>query len=207
MITFQQDASHTSTISRSGDLCLSPVTSNHPRRQQRHAQHPNQYVPPPPPNQKKTRNTNQLTPHPPALLTLVPTHTQTLSTAQNITLLAPSNTAFAALLARNPRSAELMTNPRALAGVLQYHVLAGRFVSGDFARAARFPATLLAAPFANVTGGQRVGLVVVEGEARVVSGFKQVAGVVTAVCMCGSCRDTLLVSGKLMVFAAAGYCL
>ena len=141
--------------------------------------------------------TNQLTPRLPDLLTLVPALTQTLSTAQNITLLAPSNTAFTALLARNPRSAELMTNPRALAGVLQYHVLAGRFPASAFTRAAQFPSTLLTAPFANVTGGQRVGLVVVDGEARVMSGYKQVAGVVTTVCtylpMCDSCQDTLLV--------------
>lgn len=116
------------------------------------------------------------------LLTLVPDVVQILSTAQNITILAPSDTAFANLLARNPRSAELMSNPRALAGVLQYHVLAGRLLSTDFSTAPKFPSTLLTAPFANVTGGQRVILATVNGTASVFSGYKQAARVVTAVC-------------------------
>jgi uncharacterized surface protein with fasciclin (FAS1) repeats len=112
----------------------------------------------------------------------VPDVVQTLSTAQNITILAPSDTAFANLMARNPRSAELMTNPRALAGVLQYHVLTGRFLSSDFSPTPKFPSTLLTAPFANVTGGQRVGLAMVNSTAKIFSGYKQVATVVTAVC-------------------------
>jgi uncharacterized surface protein with fasciclin (FAS1) repeats len=117
-----------------------------------------------------------------ALLALVPDVVQTLSAAQNITILAPSNTAFANLMARNPRSVELMSNPRALAGVLQYHVLAGRFLSSDFTTTPKFPATLLMAPFANVTGGQKVVLAMVNDTARVFSGYKQMASVVTAVC-------------------------
>ncbi|KAK4155165.1 hypothetical protein C8A00DRAFT_13789 [Chaetomidium leptoderma] len=114
------------------------------------------------------------------LLALVPDVVRTLSAAQNITILAPSDTAFANLMARNPRSAELTTNPRALAGVLQYHVLMGRLLSGDFSPTPKFPSTLLTTPFANVTGGQKVGLVMVNGTATVFSGYKQVAGVVTA---------------------------
>ncbi|KAK4043810.1 hypothetical protein C8A01DRAFT_12733 [Parachaetomium inaequale] len=115
-----------------------------------------------------------------SLLALVPDVVQTLSTVQNITILAPSDTAFANLIARNPRSAKLMTNPRALAGVLQYHVLMGRLLSSDFSPTPKFPSTLLTTPFANVTGGQRVGLVMVNSTAKVFSGYKQVATVVTA---------------------------
>ncbi|KAK3996990.1 methyltransferase TYW3-domain-containing protein [Cladorrhinum sp. PSN332] len=115
-----------------------------------------------------------------SLLTLVPDVVQILSTAQNVTILAPSDAAFASLMARNPRSAELMRNPRALAGVLQYHVLTGRLLSTDFSATPKFPATLLSTPFANVTGGQRVQLALVNNTARVFSGFKQMASVVTA---------------------------
>ncbi|KAK3298241.1 methyltransferase TYW3-domain-containing protein [Chaetomium fimeti] len=115
-----------------------------------------------------------------SLLALVPDVVQTLSTAKNITILAPSDTAFANLMARNPRSAELMRNPRALAGVLQYHVLMGRLLSSDFSPTPKFPSTLLKTPFTNVTDGQKVGLVMVNGTAKVFSGYKQVATVVTA---------------------------
>ena len=112
----------------------------------------------------------------------MPDVVQALSTAQNITILAPSDTAFVNLMTRNPRSSELLVNQRALTGVLQYHVLTGKLLSGDFSPTPKFPATLLGAPFANVTGGQRVGLVMANNTAKVFSGYKQVATVVTAVC-------------------------
>ncbi|KAK4242019.1 tRNA wybutosine-synthesizing protein [Achaetomium macrosporum] len=115
-----------------------------------------------------------------SLLSLVPDVAQTLSAAQNVTILAPSNTAFANLMAKNPRSTELMRNPEALAGVLQYHVLMGKLLSKDFSQTPKFPATLLTMPFANVTGGQRVELAMVNDTARVFSGYKQMASVVTA---------------------------
>ncbi|KAK3311401.1 methyltransferase TYW3-domain-containing protein [Chaetomium strumarium] len=114
------------------------------------------------------------------LLPLVPDVVQTLSTARNVTILAPSNTAFANLMMRNPRSAELMRNPEALAGVLQYHVLMGKLMSKDFSPTPKFAATLLVMPFANVTGGQKVELAMVNETARVFSGYKQMASVVTA---------------------------
>lgn len=85
-------------------------------------------------------------------------------------------------MARNPRAAELATNPRALAGVLQYHVLMGKLLSSDFSATPKFASTLLTTPFANVTGGQKVELAMVDGAAKVFSGYKQAAGVVTAVC-------------------------
>lgn len=116
-----------------------------------------------------------------ALLQTVPEVAQVLSTAQNVTVFAPSNDAFTRLMTRNPRSAELMRNPRLLAGVLQYHVLQGAFRAQDFSTVPKFPATLLTTPFANVTGGQRVGLVFVNNTVQVFSGYKQTAQVVTAV--------------------------
>ncbi|SPQ19690.1 f0cad1f1-462b-484e-8b2a-816282c1945b [Thermothielavioides terrestris] len=115
-----------------------------------------------------------------SLLSLVPDVVQALSTAQNITVLAPSNAAFANLMARNPKSAELMRNPAALTGVLQYHVLMGKLMSTDFSTTPKFAATMLTAPFANVTGGQRVELAKVNNTAMIYSGYKQAAAVVTA---------------------------
>ncbi|KAK4194551.1 hypothetical protein QBC40DRAFT_238368 [Triangularia verruculosa] len=115
-----------------------------------------------------------------SLLQLVPDVVQILTTAQNVTIFAPSDAAFANLMSRNPRSAELMRNPRALAGVLQYHVLQGKLLSTDFSATPKFPSTLLSTPFANVTGGQKVQLTLVNNTARVFSGYKQMASVVTA---------------------------
>ncbi len=111
----------------------------------------------------------------------MPDVVQALSTAKNITILAPSDTAFVNLMTRNPRSAELLVNARALAGVLQYHVLVGKLMSTDFSPKPKFPVTLLGSPFANVTGGQRVELAFVNNTAKVFSGYKQAATVITAV--------------------------
>ncbi|KAK1758449.1 hypothetical protein QBC47DRAFT_358299 [Echria macrotheca] len=115
-----------------------------------------------------------------SLLQTVPDIVQTLSTAQNVTILAPSNDAFARLMARNPRSTELTRNPRLLAGVLQYHVLQGKIAANEITAVPKFPATLLMSPFANVTGGQRVEVALVNNTALVFSGYKQPAMVVTA---------------------------
>ncbi|KAK0733689.1 FAS1 domain-containing protein [Lasiosphaeria miniovina] len=110
-----------------------------------------------------------------SLLTGVPDLVQALSTAQNITILAPSNNAFTKLLSRNPKAAELMQNTRALTGVLQYHVLLGKIPASQFSTTPSFAATMLGTPFANVTGGQRVELAKVNNTAMIFSGFKQPA--------------------------------
>jgi uncharacterized surface protein with fasciclin (FAS1) repeats len=69
--------------------------------------------------------------------------TQLLSSAQNVTVLAPSNDAFTKLLARNPNAAQLMNNPTALTGVLQYHVLGGKIMSNQFSTTPKFAASML----------------------------------------------------------------
>ncbi|KAK1825777.1 hypothetical protein QBC39DRAFT_42415 [Podospora conica] len=115
-----------------------------------------------------------------SLLQTVPDVISALSTVQNVTIFAPSNDAFAKLMARNPRSAELSRNPRALTAVLQYHVLLGRIPASDFTEVPKFPPTLLNAPFANVTGGQRLQLAFVNNGAMLFSGYKQASNVVTA---------------------------
>jgi transforming growth factor-beta-induced protein len=103
-----------------------------------------------------------------------------LSTAQNITILAPSNQAFTNLMQRNPKSASLTNNPTLLTGVLQYHVLSGKLASTDFKTTPQFATSMLMAPFANVTGGQKVELVKLNNTAAIFSGFKQMATVTTA---------------------------
>ena len=170
---YLHNASYISVTTMPGSLRLCPVTDQRSREQQCHAKHTNKYVLRPISSEIELTRLG--------LLALVPDVVQTLSKAQNITILAPSNAAFVNLMARNPRSAELMRNPKALAGVLQYHVLVGRLLSGDFSPTPKFPSTLLTAPFANVTNGQKAGLVMVNGTAKVFSGYKQVATVATAV--------------------------
>jgi transforming growth factor-beta-induced protein len=118
-----------------------------------------------------------------ALLGTVPDLAQALSTIQNVTILAPSNDAFSRLMSRNPMSAQLMRDPRLLTGVLQYHVLMGNLPSSGFSTTPKFAPSLLTTPFANVTGNQKVELVKVNNTAMIFSGFKQMAMVVTAVCV------------------------
>jgi transforming growth factor-beta-induced protein len=82
---------------------------------------------------------------------------------------------------RNPASAVLATNPTLLTGVLQYHVVSGMFMAKDFSTTPKFAASMLMPPFANVTGGQKIELALVNNTAMLFAGFKQMAMVVTAV--------------------------
>lgn len=75
-----------------------------------------------------------------------------------------------------------MTNPRALSGVLQYHVLSGKLLSTDFTTSPIFPSTLLSTPFANVTGGQKLQLTLLNETASLFSGYKQASSVITPAC-------------------------
>ncbi|KAH8886833.1 Fasciclin-domain-containing protein [Thozetella sp. PMI_491] len=107
------------------------------------------------------------------LLQTVPAVTQMLTTTTNITIFAPSNNAFTKLLQRNPNAARLMNSPNLLTGVLQYHVVPGRLAANEFVDKPRFEATMLAQPFANVTGGQKVELAKVNNTAMLFGGYKQ----------------------------------
>jgi uncharacterized surface protein with fasciclin (FAS1) repeats len=117
----------------------------------------------------------------PALLQANPQLTQTLSTARGITILAPNNAAFEKLLAENPSAAQMARDPTLVTALLSYHVLAGTFTAKSFSATPQFAPTLLArSPFANVTGGQKVELVLVPsarggstGNAAVLSGFRR----------------------------------
>ncbi|KAJ8114192.1 hypothetical protein OPT61_g3872 [Boeremia exigua] len=80
---------------------------------------------------------------------------QGLSSAQNITILAPSNEAFANV--GNETLQALTANPGLVTALLQYHVLNGTIRSSAITNQSEFVPTLLTNPlFTNVTGGQVV---------------------------------------------------
>lgn len=113
-----------------------------------------------------------------ALLGQNPAITQMLGQARDITILAPSNQAFAKFMQENPGAAQ---NPMAVAPLLQYHVLQGTLMSQQLTREPIFATTMLQMPFANVTGGQHVELSLMNGNrAMAISGFKKMSMVTQA---------------------------
>lgn len=95
-----------------------------------------------------------------------------LSGASNITILAPSNQAFAAL--QNSSAASLLTNndPTAITALLQYHVLKGTYPASAIKNTPAFIPTLLnATQFTNVTGGQVVEAITQGNSVEIYSGL------------------------------------
>ncbi|KAF3352964.1 Aldehyde dehydrogenase [Verticillium dahliae VDG1] len=115
-----------------------------------------------------------------SLLATVPQVGQMLSTANGITILAPSNQAFDKFMRDHPDQAQMSNNPQAVTALLQYHVVMGMVMSNQLSAQPVFGQTLLNAPFANVTGGQRVELSLVDNRAMILSGYKQMSMVTTA---------------------------
>lgn len=106
---------------------------------------------------------------------------QALSTASNITVLAPTNAAFAAFQADQGVAAEL-GNPEFGKAVLQYHVLKGVFPAASIPAAGAFVPTLLSStPYSNVSGGQRVEAKAVNGGVTFTSGPLKTSKVTQAV--------------------------
>jgi len=90
-----------------------------------------------------------------SVLGLVPGVVTALSSAQNITILAPSNSAFGQV--PNATLQTLTSNPGMLTALLQYHVLTGAIPASAITNTSTFVPTLLTnATYTNVTGGQRV---------------------------------------------------
>jgi uncharacterized surface protein with fasciclin (FAS1) repeats len=75
------------------------------------------------------------------VLGLVPQIAQVLGGAQNITILAPSNAAFAKV--DNATLSTLTANPDMLAALLQYHVLNGTVYGSQITNMSAFVPTLL----------------------------------------------------------------
>jgi len=107
---------------------------------------------------------------------------QTLSSLQNITLLAPSNAAFAKV--DNATLTALSADPGLLAALLTYHVLNGTFPSTAITDNSVFvPSLLTNTSYANVTGGQRVEVEKEDDKVVIYSGLGTNSTVTTAVCV------------------------
>ncbi|EEY22911.1 conserved hypothetical protein [Verticillium alfalfae VaMs.102] len=92
---------------------------------------------------------------------------QSLSEAQNITILAPSNDALEAFLNNTAASAAIAADPGLILAVLQYHILNGTYYTSNITGADGplfVPTMLTNETYANVTGGQRVEVIPPEGD-------------------------------------------
>ena len=118
----------------------------------------------------------------------LPQITSFLASASNLTLLLPTNDAFAAVPADSEEGQLISTSsPDGLAAILSYHVLQGTYRSTDFSETPLFVPTIFNSSFTingeartNVTGGQNVGLVLNGTEATVLSGALASSRVVEA---------------------------
>lgn len=97
----------------------------------------------------------------------------------NVTILAPDNDAWDDLQNQNPQAAAQLGDNSFLTALLQYHVLSGDHQASEFREDRRvFPSTLLdSPPYAQVSGGQKVGLVRDDNDAMVLSGLRQASDV------------------------------
>ncbi len=117
-----------------------------------------------------------------SIVTRYPQLVSQLGSANNITILAPSNDAFTKLLA-SPAGARIAQNDSALIqAVLSYHVIQGSFPASSISDKPAFVSTLLNSPtYTNVTGGQRVEVVKKDDKVVVYSGGRANSTVTTAV--------------------------
>ena len=100
--------------------------------------------------------------------TYAPQTLTALASASNITILAPSNAAFAALgpLPQSPDLANMVT------ALLTYHVINGSYSASQLSAGTKFLPTMLSDPaYANVTGGQRVESEPMDGSVGFYSGL------------------------------------
>lgn len=128
-----------------------------------------------------------------AALQLLPDLASTLQVASDITIFAPTDTAFETLGADT-------SDPDATTALLSYHVVQGQYPASAIPRSPAYVQTLLTpenhvmgSPAANVTGGQYVGVVNNGTGVQVLSGDLAVSNVVEAVCpIVASCRPRSL---------------
>jgi len=117
-----------------------------------------------------------------------------LANAKGITLLAPSNAAFAQFI-EDPANQATASDSSTLMGLLQYHVLNGTIPASNFTTSMQFIPTMLGAnnsktisgiatnmnKMSSVTGGQVVGGVRMGEKVVITSGLKSMSVVQTAV--------------------------
>ena len=105
---------------------------------------------------------------------------ESLSGLSDITILAPSNDAFSQI--DNETLSGLAANEGLLTAVLQYHVLNGTYLSSAIMNSSVFvPTALTNNMFANVTGGQVVEAMSMDGNVTFYSGLLSNSSVTTAV--------------------------
>ncbi|KAF2872195.1 FAS1 domain-containing protein [Massariosphaeria phaeospora] len=115
-----------------------------------------------------------------SFLGMNPAIMEALSSANDITILAPTDEAFAALL-ETPAGMALSADPGLLAAALTYHVLNGTFMADQITDTSAFVPTLLTnETYSNVTGGQVVQAVRKEDKVVFFSGLLQNSTVIQA---------------------------
>ncbi|KAF2473461.1 FAS1 domain-containing protein [Lindgomyces ingoldianus] len=98
---------------------------------------------------------------------------QALGQTQNITILAPNNDAFSALLSSSAGGA-LASDSGLVSALLQYHVLNGTYPASMITNMSMFiPTLLMNESYSSVTGGQRVEAVMIGNETVFYSGLLQ----------------------------------
>lgn len=106
---------------------------------------------------------------------------QSLSSASNITILAPGNSAFEKVSPQLLSS--LTSNQGAITALLQYHVLNGSYPSSAIPDEGAFVPTLLTnSSYTNVTGGQVVHATTEDDKVVFYTGSLSNSTVTTAVC-------------------------
>lgn len=112
----------------------------------------------------------------------LPQIASTLGSAQNITILAPSNAAFARLLNSSAGAAVAANDTSAIQALLMYHVLNGTYNASAVSSTAAFIPTMLSdSTYSNVTGGQVVQAVTQGENVVFFSGLLQNSTVTQAV--------------------------
>lgn len=115
-----------------------------------------------------------------AIVSTFPQLVTALGSATNITILAPSNAAFAKFLNNSGANATL-GNTDLVQAILSYHILNGTINSTQITSNATFVPTHLNSPLlANVTGGQRVEALNNSGTVQIISGLLATSNVTKA---------------------------
>ncbi|KAM4062092.1 fasciclin domain-containing protein [Hirsutella rhossiliensis] len=107
-----------------------------------------------------------------SLINDLPALGETFSSQSNLTILAPSNDAFAMLLKDEKAAALVMSDPAFVANLLSYHILNGSLLANDFSETPAFAKTLLTdGALTNVTGGQVVAAKTANNAVSISSAF------------------------------------
>ncbi|MCJ1259640.1 hypothetical protein MMC24_007479 [Lignoscripta atroalba] len=114
-------------------------------------------------------------------VSLFPELLSSLSSATNVTILAPSNDAFAKFMNSSAGSVIAANDTAAIQAVLSYHVLMGTYPSSAVMTTPAFIPTMLSnMAFSNVTGGQVVEAIMMGENVMFYSGLLQNSTVTTA---------------------------